>query len=573
MRPLEFVLSKVQSKPRKDGWHDFKCPAHEDKTASACAREDQHGHAQVKCFAGCSTESICSALGIEKKDLFATNGHAPKGDIVYDYTTINGVLYYQVVRKPDKKFLQRKPDGKSGWVYSLEGVKRVPYRLHLLPPAIKEKKTIFICEGEKDVHALESVGQVATCNSGGAGKWEADFARIFQGAIVVIIADKDKPGEDHALDVKEKLGKAPLSVSIVQAKKGKDAFDHLAAGLGVEAFIPFHPGALEVETFSEDFKMVETEHLWDPYFPLSKCVLFDADGGTGKTAVLIGVCAMFSNGLLPVTAEKCEPINSIYLHRGEDQSEELHTVYKANSGKTGSIFYLNNQNLVFNAAGIESLEATIEKCGARLVVVDALYYFIQGLVRDTAKALDVLPVMERLTALATRTGVTIVNIRHTTKGTLDKDASELGMGSVQFRNSHRGQLVARYHPEERGLIIVTDEKGSLLNERGEPFGYRRVGKYGEINWIQDVENPFAKKRIGGSRGPDADQTQLAAETIVAFLETGSKPAQAVVAHVIDKINCSRATIFRAKKLLKIITTGNIWENDPFASGMDKWWAD
>jgi hypothetical protein len=65
------------------------------------------------------------------------------------------------------------------------------------------------------------------------------------------------------------------------------------------------------------------------------------------------------------------------------------------------------------------------------------------------------------------------------------------MGSVQFRNSHRGQLVARYHPDNKGLVIVTDEKGSLLNQRGDPFAFRRIGT--QIQYVRDFDNPFEPK--------------------------------------------------------------------------------
>ena len=93
----------------------------------------------------------------------------------YDYTDEDSKLLYQAVRyepKGKKKsFSFRRPDGKNGWTGDLKGVRRVPYHLPELVEAAALGKTIFIAEGEKDVHAIERAGGVATCNPGGAGKW------------------------------------------------------------------------------------------------------------------------------------------------------------------------------------------------------------------------------------------------------------------------------------------------------------------------------------------------------------------------------------------------------------------
>src|SRR5689334_2239134 len=37
--------------------------------------------------------------------------------------------------------------------------------------AVATGATVYVCEGEKDVHALESIGLVATTSPMGAGKW------------------------------------------------------------------------------------------------------------------------------------------------------------------------------------------------------------------------------------------------------------------------------------------------------------------------------------------------------------------------------------------------------------------
>jgi hypothetical protein len=51
----------------------------------------------------------------------------------YDYLDEKGVFLYQVVRYEPKGFRQRRPDGKGGWHWNLNGVRRVLYRLPEVP--------------------------------------------------------------------------------------------------------------------------------------------------------------------------------------------------------------------------------------------------------------------------------------------------------------------------------------------------------------------------------------------------------------------------------------------------------
>lgn len=119
----------------------------------------------------------------------------------YDYQDESGAVVFRVERrvKADgkKTFIQLHPDpsSKYGWSWGLRkaGVKRVPFRLPKVIAAAKAGKSVVIVEGEKDVLSVErALGCVATCNPGGAGKWEEGWGRYFKGCrAVAIIADKD----------------------------------------------------------------------------------------------------------------------------------------------------------------------------------------------------------------------------------------------------------------------------------------------------------------------------------------------------------------------------------------------
>lgn len=169
-------------------------------------------------------------------------GESKRAEIVatYDYVSEQGELLYQVVRMNPKAFLQRRPDGKGGWIWKLGDVQPSLFKLPELIAAVTAGDRVYIAEGEKDVLALMRAGVAATCNSGGAGKFPAAMAKHFRGADVVLIRDKDEPGHQHARDVYAKLRGVVGSFSVVEARRGKDAADHLVVHT-VDEFLSIWP--------------------------------------------------------------------------------------------------------------------------------------------------------------------------------------------------------------------------------------------------------------------------------------------------------------------------------------------
>ncbi len=132
----------------------------------------------------------------------------------YDYPDASGVLRYQVERLEPKTFRQRRPSPSANgeWVYDIKGVEPLPYRLPEVTNAIGRGWTIVIVEGEKDADALAGLGVVASCNSGGAGKWQPALTQHFKGAQVVIVGDNDLAGRKHIRQVAEALATVAASV-------------------------------------------------------------------------------------------------------------------------------------------------------------------------------------------------------------------------------------------------------------------------------------------------------------------------------------------------------------------------
>jgi 5S rRNA maturation endonuclease (ribonuclease M5) len=224
---------------RVNGGWQVTCPAHEDRTPSLAVTIGRDGRVLLHCHAGCEVADVLAADGLELADLFQErrNGRVEIG--VYQYVDERGVVLFEVGRFDPKAFLQRRP-GRRDWKGGIEGVRRVLYRLPKVLEAIAAGERVYLVEGEKDVHAIERAGAVATCNPMGAGKgkWRAEYAETLRGAHVVVVADKDKEGRDHARRITASLGTRAATVEVVEAAAGKDAHDHLAAGRALGELVP-----------------------------------------------------------------------------------------------------------------------------------------------------------------------------------------------------------------------------------------------------------------------------------------------------------------------------------------------
>jgi putative DNA primase/helicase len=216
------------------GWKAH-CPCHNDDNASLSIGEGSDGRVLFHCHAGCSQDELVAHVRGRGFDLSGKQRRQrkPAGGIVaeYDYLDRDGVVRYRVVRREPKDFRQCQPDGNGGWKWSMTGVEPLPYRL---PEMLAEPhKPVYVVEGEKDADRLAKDGLVATCNSGGAGKFRDELSIWFKDRDVVILPDNDEPGRKHAIEVALKLRDVARRTRIVAlpglSLKG-DASDWLDAG-------------------------------------------------------------------------------------------------------------------------------------------------------------------------------------------------------------------------------------------------------------------------------------------------------------------------------------------------------
>ncbi len=256
-QPIDNVLARVNhSQAGKNQW-DATCPCrNDDDNPSLRISVGNQNQVLMKCQrgGGCDINEICASIGLEIGDLFPKDTEKPKKsklDLVetYKYFYADNTLALEVLRFVDEKgkktFRQRKPDGAGGYDWSTSDIEKPLYRLPQVMQAVKDGRPIYVVEGEKDVHSLETLGKTATTNAGGAGgegqkKWTEEHTKTLAGAKVVIICDNDEAGYLHARSVNADLTSAGATVKVFKPSTYKDISDMLEAGETLqEGLIPF----------------------------------------------------------------------------------------------------------------------------------------------------------------------------------------------------------------------------------------------------------------------------------------------------------------------------------------------
>jgi hypothetical protein len=175
-----------------------------------------------------------SSAEIEKLLASAIDYQQPKVAAKYRYVSQDGkTTLYEVVKYDPKGFAQRRPNGKGGWIWNLDGQQRVIYRW---PYVAQNPGTVFITEGEKDAdRVIEQLGYAATTVA--SGKWTEDCVEALRGRDCWVL--EDIAGRKKALDAAQNLFGTAASIRIIRlpdlGERG-DISDWLDAGHSAEEF-------------------------------------------------------------------------------------------------------------------------------------------------------------------------------------------------------------------------------------------------------------------------------------------------------------------------------------------------
>ena len=388
---------------------------------------------------GATMESIATILereyGVQRRSQEALT---PKKYVEarFDYYGPDGDVVFQVERYHPKTFRQRRPDGKGGWLYNLQGVTQVPYNLVGLiqnPDA-----PVYVVEGEKAAEALIALGQVATTNAGGSANWKPDINQYFKGRRCVVLPDNDEAGQKHADVVVSQLYGVAAAIKRVDLpgleEKG-DVFDWLARGNTIDDLhriikdtpaISDEPPEAKPETralqtldMNQLINMPPVDWLVDGMITAHGFSVIYGAPGIGKSFLSIDLSLAIAygdqwhgratkrGGVLYIAGEGVggmgKRVKAWMHHNDKDEITDFHVVPQTVK--------------MLEAEGVEAVIETIDSFDVefRLIVIDTLARTLAATGNDENSATDTGLLIEQCNEIQRRCGVAVLAVAHSGK--------------------------------------------------------------------------------------------------------------------------------------------------------------
>lgn len=423
-------------------------------------------------------------------------------DPQFVYRDENSRPYLRVtkVHKPTgkKEYYQHSWNGRE-WVKGAQQ-RRIPYHL----PAVIEAETVYIVEGEKDADNLMDLGLVATSAPEGAGKWRDEMNHWFAGKEIIILADNDKPGRDHAVQVEGALRGIAASVRTVHfpmlAEKG-DVSDFLDLGNGKAELLAHIAGHVEQDAPIPN--RLSARELMKLEFPPKReiikgiipagCIILVGAPKVGKSWFVLQAATAVAAGS-DFLGAPTEQGDVLYLALEDGFARLQSRLMMQASGCIDEIpegFDLQTEIPLADKGGLAVIEEWLQDHPkASMVIVDVLKMF-----RATRSAktnpydqdyADIRP----LTALAQKYKVAIVIVHHTNKGSagaIDPFDRVSGTGGISGA-------------ADGTLILAPDEAGTIgLYGRGRDF--MEFDKAIQLQqetctWTVDADAPVRDRNMG-----------------------------------------------------------------------------
>lgn len=476
----------------------------------------------------------------------------------YEYRDERGALAYVVERREPKAFRQRRPDGRGGWIWNLDGVRRLLYRLPELIAEMKErpsgKRVVYVPEGEKDVDALRRLGLSATTNAGGAGKWRDEHTKQLRAAgveRVVILPDNDRAGEAHAVAGARSCAVAGLSVRKIrlpglppiQDKHGEDVSDWLNAGHTGEELAEVVRAAPTLDTATIegpptasglDFTPLgallgekEEECIWlvDRRLPSAGLSLLAGKPKAGKSTLARCLALAVAHG---------EPWLGFQTTRGavlylalEEKRGEVRRHFEAMGASTDDPVFVLCASAP--ADGLARLRVEAEHRRPALIIVDPLFRLVR--VPDGNDYAVMTTALEPLMRLAWETGAHVLAVHHLGKG--ERSGGDAILGST-----------AIFAAVDTALMLRRGDRYRTLSS---------IQRYGDdLDELTLSLDPGTRWITAGPSRAEADETD-ATGAIFAYLAPQSEPVEESAIH--DAVEARR--VLKQRALRRLIADGRV----------------
>lgn len=489
---------------------------------------------------------------------------------IYDYADETGQLLYQNVRFEPKDFRQRRPDGKGGFIWQLNGTRRVLYRLRELIQA-NPADVVFYAEGEKDVENLRSIGLTAT-TAGGVSSWKDDFAKFLCDRRVCILPDNDKPGYEYAVKVATTLRlygcKDVRIVKLPDLPEKGDISDWLDAHDSAEPetlkarLLDLYNKAPIYSPAQEKLPTLKTicaadiipqtiEYTVPDVLPRGMYTLFQAAEDAGKSTVAQYLTSLItSGGIWPNTGEQVRAGDVLVFNHEEDPGKTTIPRLIANGANLKRVHLISDPFIeTENGEDIFDFEHNIKLLyqladqwpDLRLVVFDPINSYTNA---DENSNMKVRRALKPLIDFATERNIAVLGLTHLNKK-IELGANNRTIGSRAWSATPRmkWQIDVEKAENEEGHKVETGNRFlwcTKCNIGQKPQGFTfRIGEGGQVVLTGERNNYQGESDTGGIKASRKDEI---GEWLLDRLKSGSEPQKTISAEACKKFKISNTRL-------------------------------
>jgi hypothetical protein len=445
-------------------------------------------------------ESDLLSEGFERKD-------------EYLYRALNNRVLYFVRRYEhqhvpnDKRFRQGRLN-EDGLEVADAGHSKVPYRwpeLHTADPA----KTVYWCEGEKDVETCIARGLVATTAAGQA--LSTTIAKALAGRDVVVLVDNDTKGEENAENAVNAFRHYAASVRVVRLPRlahGEDITDWLSLREGsideLKQIVEAASAVRAQEALDENAAaftpqahatIARREWLYKPAYIRANVSVTAGAGARGKSTLIVGEALMMVSGKSKLDITPAGKLRVWYVNLEDDMNELRRKFnaamahYEMTPEDIADRLYVESgcgreivlavedfkRRAVLNRALLDKIRRTICKRRIDVVIFDP-FVSLHRVSENDNGAIDLL--VKALAGIAQETNCAMMLVHHTRKPNGNEGSVDDARGASALINA------ARY---ARVLNPMTADEASRLGVAPEKRGFIFRSVDGKTNLTPPAE--------------------------------------------------------------------------------------
>jgi hypothetical protein len=344
----------------------------------------------------------------------------------------------------------------DSYVFNLDGLSPILFKLPELRQAVKAGKTILLPEGEGKVNRLRELGFEATTNPFGAGKWDDIYTKEFAGADAVIIPDYDKPGLEFAEQKARALHTTANRIRVAQltdikslqriiGKDGVDIIDWFNAGHTKDELQSLIDNAPDwkppKDNLDSGFKLTQLSdlyhepdediaYLWENLLIKGGLSILAAKPKVGKSTLARNLTYALAKGNPSFLGRSISASGSVvYLALEEKRSEVKKHFMRMGASENLPIFVHTGSA---PEKAIEELRKAIIESKSLLAIVDPLQRLIR--LPDLNDYSSVSLALEPLMQIARETGCHILLVHHANKG-IAREGGDVILGSTAIFGS------------------------------------------------------------------------------------------------------------------------------------------